>query len=907
MEGRARCAKFPFMSVSGGIVPIWVSPLSRVRPLFRSSPFSGFPGSLEAFHSVLVGRSAARSFSLTFGLKRNLSLELRDPWDLFPRFLFPAMGVLRAFHRVFGVGSRLSQNGMSDWKKSEDLFFLFLKPSRIESAFANPKGRKYAAFHDSIMSSTSVKFSSFINIGTHKSLFDHISESRIKFPVPSIADCVSFIKFLEPSISEFAKKLVLEPSTLSFLESDVILEPPLSLVSDVDFSSRFPSFSSKSSLSDKVAFAHPPFSDAQCVDGSGGVDEGPGPDVNLVPLSHSDKRSNIALGCLLAASGCFLGGSKNHVSCVEGDEDNPTQLESPANPVLFLKNKQGERFDLVAEEIHSISEAVISCFLRVGFDASDRAAVKLREKTAEHPVIALMTEFFTDMGEAENPNQTPSILDVRAHILSDDCSMSALKTSVEKMFDGIHITKGKTLFKNMITLLQIPAVTGSEVFSRGVNQGFVPNLPPAQTAAAGTLGLSNFEESARMFFLIQEQQQKQQNMETPIHDLLSTVGDLKKPTAIKDFNRNATVPLHPEFDKFEDDDVLPKVLVLAVIQKQDRSHPFNCFPKGDEPLPATCVLESNREVLMRHPNNKGDFTVAWLKFESSFWWRALRRYLLIFSYVFNVPGDPLSGFAIFSWDTVDKYTKVLKVLLREKVFSYVRDYDQELRQTIFKLIAPLERKEKGIQGEFRDLITPYLIELHAPTVEKLDRLIDLKKLVDEKFAIEHSRNAKRGTDGEAIPPTKRQRPEATPKAAPAASPKATITNPPAAQPAPGGGPHLKPKERKYVVENGPANGIPYYSKTHKKWVDLSSPELGGPSWGGPALDVNGIPVHFSSFHAENLCQANEDLKGRQSKGDGGGKFGAKGGKGGGKGGKGKGKGKDGAPDPKVEPAPNGPP
>jgi len=40
MEGRARCAKFPFMSVSGGIFPFWVSPLSRVRPLFRSSPFS---------------------------------------------------------------------------------------------------------------------------------------------------------------------------------------------------------------------------------------------------------------------------------------------------------------------------------------------------------------------------------------------------------------------------------------------------------------------------------------------------------------------------------------------------------------------------------------------------------------------------------------------------------------------------------------------------------------------------------------------------------------------------------------------------------------------------------------------------------------------------------------------------
>jgi len=243
-------------------------------------------------------------------------------------------------------------------------------------------------------------------------------------------------------------------------------------------------------------------------------------------------------------------------------------------------------------------------------------------------------------------------------------------------------------------------------------------------------------------------------------------------------------------------------------------------------------------------------------------------------------------------------------LLREKEFSYVRNYDQELRKTIFKLIAPLERKEKGTQGEFRDLIIPYLTVLHQPTCDKLDRLIELKKLVDEKFASEQSRNPKRGVDGEVVPPNKKQRPqashEATPKAAPAASPKATPTVQPAVQPNPGGAPHVKPKTSKYGVQNGPANGIPYFSRIHKKWVDLSSPELGGPAWGGPALDVNGIPVHCSSFHAENLCQTNEELKDRQAKGDGGGKHNAKGGKGGGKG-KGKGKGKDGHPDQKVEP------
>ena len=281
-------------------------------------------------------------------LKRNLSLELRDPWDLFPRFLFPAMGVLRAFHRVLDVGSRLSQNGMSGWKYSEDSFFRSLKSSRIESAFANPKGRMYAAFHDS-----SVQFSAFFNIGTHKIVFD-LMKDKLNW---EYATSISRLKYLEPSVAEFAKKLCLEPSTLSFLDSDVILEPPLSLISDAVL----PSFL-ESSFSEQVAFVHPPFLDTQGSGGSGGVNEGLGPDVSLSPLTQSGERNNLALGCLLAASGCLLGNSKKHVSCVEGADEAPTQPETSVNPILFLSNRQGERFDLVEEETRSISEAVISCF-----------------------------------------------------------------------------------------------------------------------------------------------------------------------------------------------------------------------------------------------------------------------------------------------------------------------------------------------------------------------------------------------------------------------------------------------------------------------------------------------------------------------------------------------------------------
>ena len=350
-------------------------------------------------------------------------------------------------------------------------------------------------------------------------------------------------------------------------------------------------------------------------------------------------------------------------------------------------------------------------------------------------------------------------------------------------------------------------------------------------------------------------------------ELLREAGASSDPKAIKDLDRNTSVPVHPEHASFTKHDVLPKAVVSVVVQKHDKHFPFSAFPKPEDDFPVVCVLESHQRLIMLHPANEGPFQVDWLKYHPHFWLSALRRFLTIFTFVFNKAHDPNSGQAIFSLATVRAYEQVLLDLMDSEPFAYIKSYDRAIRKKAFDLIPSYYVEDSCPTIPFHDAILPFFQKLHKPTIDDLNMDRKLEAMVEERIA----RGTKRAHGGEAVVPTKETRQQGggvtKPPKAPR-QPKATPTNPPVTAMAPVVQPRVQGAKQ---VTGGPKYGIPFvFGGTGckgkdgvwipKLWVDLSSKEMGG-TGKGPRLDHEGCPTHHTTHHAADLCQTNTEIPG----------------------------------------------
>ena len=549
----------------------------------------------------------------------------------------------------------------------------------------------------------------------------------------------------------------------------------------------------------------------------------------VVALAHSKER-------------------KGAVSCM--------QAPPPEEPPVFSFNRRnGEQtlVNLSPEEIGSTIETVISLSTDNGaptLEAPDPALTAMREEHRTRPGVEAVCAWFSGFGD--------SLMECREEIRttgSFEELFSLFKTSLLTA-QAAQMGAVAKLFKRMWTLLQIqpgPVVAAP----------FAPQGTPIQNLAQGTHADIS---SAVIALALSDAQRNKDTQEKTIGELLREVGASSDPKAIKDIDRNASVPVHPEHASFTKHDVLPKAIISVVVQKHDKHFPFSAFPKPEDTFPVVCVLECHQQLIMQHPANEGPFQVDWLKFYSRFWVTSLRRFLTIFTFVFNKANDPNSGQAIFSLATVKAYEQVLVDLMDIEPFAYVKSYDLAVRKKAYDMIPSYYVEDSCPTTPFNEAILPLFRHLHQPTIDALNMDRKLEAMVEERYA----RGTKRTHGGEAVVPTKEKTPGgvATKPTKPPRQPKATPTTPPATAIAPVVQPRAQGTK---TVSGGPKYGIPFVLGgtgvkgpdgvwIPKKWVDLSSPEMGG-TGKGPRLDPEGVPTHHTTHHAAQLCQPNHDIPG----------------------------------------------
>ena len=588
-----------------------------------------------------------------------------------------------------------------------------------------------------------------------------------------------------------------------------------------------------------------------------------------VPTTTARKLSPQFVASLLAAV-IAVAHSKERQGAAVCMEPPP-----PDEPVFSFNRRNGEQtlVNLSPAEIGSTIETVISLSTDNGaptVEAPDVALTAMREEHRARPGVQAVYAWFSGFGD--------SLMECREDIRTTGSFEELFSLFKGSLLPAQAAQMGAVskLFKRMWSLLQIapgPVVAAS----------FAPQGTPSQNLSQGTHADIS---SAVIALALSDAQRNKDSQEKTMGELLREAGASSDPKAIKDLDRNTTVPVHPEHASFTKHDVLPKAVVAVVVQKHDKHFPFSAFPKPEDVFPVVCVLESHQQLILQHPANKGPFQVDWLHYHPHFWLSALRRFLTIFTFVFNKAHDPNSGQAIFSLATVRAYEQVLLDLMDSEPFAYIKSYDLAIRKKAFNLIPSYYVEDSCPTTPFNEAILPFFLKLHQPTIDDLNMDRKLEAMVEERIA----RGTKRTHGGEAVVPAKETRSQGGGVAKPPKAPRQPKAPSPIASPATAMAPVVQPRvQGAKLVSGGPKYGIPFvYGGTGckgedgvwipKKWVDMSSPEMGG-TGRGPKLDHEGCPTHHTTHHAAALCQPNHDIPGGSHGPDGGG------------GGKGKGKGK----------------